>query len=298
MTESRQTRAVVSRRAFVAMAAGAVATGAAAMSGCALTDQSTETFTSKYRAGKLPVDAPEDGDWLSLPWFEAKLQPQKVAQPMLALASIPTLKVRSLHNGEQIAFHLEWADRDDDHIEAVARFRDAVAVQLPTTPEAPAISMGQPGSPVHIMLWRASWQVDVDEGRQTVEDAFPNFHAGPRPEGLMLAQDAKVFYPGVFVGNPLSTRSLTTPIEELTAIGFGSLTTLDSQDAVGRGVHGGGQWRVVMATAMKGGEGRADLTAGRRTKVAFAAWSGGERNRGARKQFADWTDVRIEGPAL
>lgn len=284
----------VSRRGFIFLTAG-VAAGAAAVGIAALTEeQTTDKLTAHYVEGTLPDD-PEDGAWGAYPSVEVALQPQQMATPMLPEAVVPWVKVRAVHNGQRVAFQLRWDDPDDDAIEAMARFKDAVAVELPTTPEPGASSMGQPGGEVQILLWRASWQRDVDRGRQHVEDAFPNMYAGPRPEDLMDADQAEVFYPGRWAGNALSAEARTTPVEEATAAGFGSLTTMDEQRGEGKGVRQSDGWSVVVSTPMQGGEGRAKLAGGQRTKVAFAVWNGGAGNRGSRKQWADWVDLRIEG---
>ena len=284
----------VSRRGFMFLTAGAVA-GAAAVSIAVLNEEhTTDKLVAHYVAGALPPD-PQDGAWGDYASVEVPLQPQQMAVPMLPQVAVPTLRVRALQNGQRIAFQVRWPDADEDDIEAMARFKDAVAVELPTTREIPASSMGQPGGPVHILLWRASWQRDVDRGRQHVEDAFPNMYAGPRPEDLMTQEQAKVYYPGVFSGNLLSAGSRATPIEELSAVGFGSLTTQDEQKGDGQGVRASDGWSVVLSTEMKGAEGRARLAGGQRTKVAFAVWNGGAGNRGSRKQWADWINLSVEG---
>lgn len=284
----------VSRRGFIFLTAGAVA-GAAAVSIAALNEeQTTDELVAHWVEGELPMD-PEDGRWGDHPSVEVKLAPQQMAEPMLAEASVDTILVRALQNGQRIAFQIRWKDLDSDDLEAMARFKDAVAVELPTTQTIPASSMGQPDGPVHILLWRASWQRDVDEGRQHVEDAFPNMYAGPRPEDLMTEEEAKVYYPGVYSGNLLSAKARTSPVEEVGAIGFGTLTTMDAQKGEGKGVRDGDGWSVVVSTEMKGEEGRAQLAGGQRTKVAFAVWNGGDGNRGARKQWADWVNLSIEG---
>ena len=295
MTEQRPDEGI-SRRGFIGLSAGVVAAtvgaGAVALS-VATEEKKTDQLVSRFTEGSPPSADPDDERWGEIPVFEVPLTPQQMATPMLSSLDVPSLGVRSLNNGAEIAFLLEWDDPDLSDIDAMARFHDAVAVELPTTTELPAASMGQAGSPVHIVQWRASWQADIDRGRQTVEDAFPNMYPGVRPETLMLPEDAAVFYPGVYVGNPQSSRVRHQPVEELTAVGFGSLADMDERRAVGKGVHTGSGWKVALGTAMLGGQGR--FAGSPKTKVAFAAWSGSKDNRGARKQWADWSDLRIEG---
>jgi len=294
---AEQERDGITRRQFVGLATGAVAAGAIGVGVWAATrERMADQLVSGYRSGALPVEDPHAEEWGEVAPFEVLIQPQQVATPTLAESSVGSLLVRSLHDGSQIAFHLEWGDEAKDELEAMARFRDAVAVQLPAAPGAPpSVTMGAPDAPVHILHWKASWQADVDTGRKSVKDAFPNAFNDVVPEGLMGDEAARVFYPGIQAGNPLSQPERGTPVEELVAEGFGSLTTQEEQRAVGRGIFADGRWRVVIAVPMQGGDGQATLEPGGRTSVAFAVWNGGAANRGARKQWGDWTPIEIEG---
>lgn len=296
MSEQHPDGEGISRRGFIGLSAGVVAAtvGAGAVAVSIMSEETkTDRLISHFAQESVPASDPEDDRWQDIPAFDVVLAPQQMATPMLPALSVPTLQVRSMNDGAQIAFLLEWEDPERDDIDAMARFHDAVAVELPTTTEPTASSMGQSGSPVHILQWRASWQADMDRGRQTVEDAFPNMYPGLRPEALMGQEKAAVYYPGVYVGNPQSSRNRTQPVEELTAIGFGSLADMDEQRAVGKGVYTGAGWKVALGTSMLGGKDR--FAGAPKTQVAFAAWSGSKENRGARKQWADWTDLRIEG---
>ena len=296
MSEQRSDGEGISRRGFIGLSAGVVAAtvGAGAIAVSAISEETTtDQLVSHFAEGSVPASDPEDGRWQDIPAFDVALTPQQMTTPMLQGISVPTLQVRSMNDGAQIAFLLEWEDAEQDDIDAMARFHDAVAVELPTATAPTASSMGQSGAPVHILQWRASWQADIDRGRQTVEDAFPNMYPGPRPEDLMGQEKAAVYYPGVYVGNPQSSRNRTQPVEELTSIGFGSLADMDEQRAVGKGVYTGAGWKVAMGTSMLGGKDR--FAGAPKTQVAFAAWSGSKENRGSRKQWADWTDFRIEG---
>jgi hypothetical protein len=287
----------IPRRLFVGMAAGTITAGAIGIGVWAATrDRLADRLVSHRRPDPLPVEDPGAEAWSEVAPFEVRLQPQRITPPTLAEPSIASVLVRSLHDGSWIAFHLEWGDETKDELETMARFRDAVAVQLPAAPGAPpSVTMGAPDSPVHILHWKASWQADVDTGRKSVKDAFPNAFNDVVPEGLMGDEAARVFYPGIQVGNPLSQLERGTPVEELVAEGFGSLTTQEEQRAVGRGIFADGRWRVVIAVPMQGGEAQATLEPGGRTSVAFAVWNGGAGNRGARKHWGDWTPIEIEG---
>lgn len=290
------TEALSRRRFMTAAVGGAIAAGAVAVGVVAArSGRTADRLIARHRPGELSTD-PLAALWGDLPAFEAKLQAQQVAPPVLAETSVDGLLVRAAHDGSQLAFHLEWRDSGVDELEVIDRFRDAVAVQLPLGPgEPPSVTMGGPGKPVHILQWKASWQADIDTGLKGVKDAFPNAFNDVYPELLLGEKGAAVFYPGRYVGNPLSARTKPSPVEEMTAEGFGTLTTLADQAATGKGVFADGAWKVVIALPMQGGEGKAGLQPGATTRVAFAAWNGGSGDRGSRKQWADWTALEIEG---
>lgn len=287
----------VSRRSFLTKAAGAAAVGTTLAVGIGLrelTRPEPPTHLVAHRAGTIPLD-PEDRAWTRLAKWPVPMLLQNLATPFAPELVVPEISVRALHNGDQIAFHIEWEDAGEDAIDAMARFRDAVAVQLPVDPAAnAAVTMGATNQPVHIMQWRAAWQADVDLGRRGVKDAFPNMYHDAPPEALMGEEAARQFYPAVVVGNPMARRDRTSPVDDLIAVGFGSLTTHEEQTANGRGVFTGKGWRVVIITPLQPGADKTRLSPGITTSIAFAVWNGGAGNRGARKQWANWSPLEIE----
>ena len=297
--------AEVDRRQFLKRAGAAAAAGTvgAGVIGYAATHKRgpAKTLVCGYRAGDLPALDPASAVWTRRSAFNVTMLVQNLTTPHAPALAVPTLKIRALHNGTQIAFHFEWADNSKDELSGLARFHDAVAVQLAadvTKEAATGVTMGTAGNPVHILQWKASWQSDVDTGQKTSKDIFPNIYNDVRPEELMPIEQAKNWYPGWAVGNPLSQRDKKSPVEELVAVGFGTLTTHKEQEAVGKGVHDGKRWRVVIAMPMKGkGTNKAEVTAGQTRQVAFAVWNGGQGQRGSRKQYALWAPMEVEALA-
>lgn len=295
------TAAEVGRRDFLRRAGAAAAAGTigAGVIGYTATRKRgpAKTLVCGYRAGDLPID-PTSSIWSKRSAFNVTMLVQNIATPQASSLEVPELKVRALHNGTQIAFHLEWSDDSNDDLSGLARFHDAVAVQMAADLAKEAttsVAMGVVGNPVHIMQWKASWQSDVDTGQKTSKDIFPNIYNDVRPEQLMSVEQAKNWYPGWAVGNPMSQRDKKSPVEELVAVGFGTLTTHEEQEAVGRGVHDGRRWRVVIARPMKGkGTNKAEVAPGQTRQVAFAVWNGGQGQRGARKQYALWVPMDVE----
>ncbi len=291
--------ALIRRRKFIQTVGTAAAVGLAGAGAITYyavsTNRSAASLACGFRAGAIPLD-PASGVWTRRSVFRAPLVKQNIATPNTKELAVPELKVRALHNGSEIAFHLEWASTSKNEIDAIARFHDAVAVMFGTDAAADApITMGGPQSATHILQWKASWQADIDHGQRTVKDAFPNMYNDVIPEQWMPIEQAKAFYPAWAVGNALAQRDKKTPIEEMGAVGFGTLTTHKEQEATGKGVHDGKRWRVVIVKPLKSaGTSKAQVAPGETRGVAFAVWSGSNDQRGARKQYAPWTSMTIE----
>jgi hypothetical protein len=294
----------VGRRGVIAGGAALVATAAAAgaLRFTGGGGPSTGAIEARTVRAPVPGDDPGDARWDAARTTRALLQPQQQAPPFLPTPTIEWLDVKALFDGDRLAFRLEWEDAHDDHVEHMAAFRDAAAVMLPLSggAEPPPIVMGSPERPVYIAQWKASWQHDVDDGFQDVTTAFPRWFNDVYPgharlEGFgMDAAAARTFYPGLAVANPMSDQHRRSPVEELVAEGFGTLTTRAQQHAVGRGVHRDGRWRVAIGVSMEGEDAPA-LRGATLIPVAFALWDGAGQQVGSRKHFAGWIDLWLEG---
>jgi DMSO reductase family type II enzyme heme b subunit len=108
--------------------------------------------------GDLPAADPASDVWDRATAVLVPLGAQQIAQPFLEKTVVTALEARALHNGTDVALLLEWDDDSVDDLDGIRRYHDAAAVQIPTTPgAAPALTMGAPGVPVHILQWRATW---------------------------------------------------------------------------------------------------------------------------------------------
>jgi hypothetical protein len=271
-----------------------------------LAQQPTE-IVSVLRSGPLPVTDPFDPAWDEAPAADIPLGPQAMTIPSLLKLSVPTVRVRSLNNGDQIAFLLEWADdtRDDLTI-ADQQFRDAAAIQFPVGQELPNICMGAAGQLVNIWHWKADWQRDIDQGFQELVNEYPNFFKDFYPGGVTGTPpytyptdfdrpEARQFQVGWAVGNPFSVPQRPSPVEDLKAVGFGSLTHRDRQEVGGRGVWRDGRWRVVFTRKLAAPDGEAADLRRDQVPVAFAIWNGTNQEVGARKQLSGFYTLRIQG---
>ena len=286
-------------------AAGGLIVGGAAVAGVAVAVEGAkqepavegEPIVARYVDGELPVTDPDAGAWRDVQRVLVPLVAQQIAQPYLDKAGVSELQVRALHNGAEVALLLEWDDDSVDDLDGIRRYHDAVAVQLPTrrgsTP--PALTMGTPGDPVHILQWRATWQRDIDsEGKTGVDQIYPAVVHDVMPDDVLPPEVANLYWVGREAGNPLSQTKRSTPVEEVVAEGFGSATHLPDQTARGAGVNEAGRWRVIVAVpSERAGVGDA-LAPSTSWPVAFAVWLGSRENRGGRKHIANWQTLVIE----
>lgn len=241
--------------------------------------------------GVRPGDTPQD------PWSSAwsgggsvvVLSAQNVTRPMGG-GEVATLRARALHDNQRLYILLEWSDKTkDEFVNGQGVFADAAAVEMPTVPgvNVPSFCMGDATGTVNIWQWKASWQHDIESGFATVRDRYPGgFVDAPYPE-------EGVFSPATSLGNPVAQRTRQSPVENLVAGGFGTLTTADLQDVAGLGEWRNGKWRVVFTRPLVTGQAYPSLTIGDTTDVAFAVWDGSRGHRDGIKSVSQFLKLQL-----
>jgi hypothetical protein len=183
--------------------------------------------------------------------------------------------VRSVHNGTDIAFLLEWQDNTKNDRLTPGTFRDGVAIGLPLG-DAPAFfCMGQLDHYINIWHWKADWQSDIDRraaraGEKKPEGEVRRFEVIPRR---------------------------ASSVEDLVGGGFSTLTTKQSQGRVqGKATWKEGMWHVVIRRSLGSTdpENEARLEPGRLQAVAFAVWNGENKERNGQKAVAPWFQLVID----
>jgi hypothetical protein len=215
-------------------------------------------------------------------------------------SSVRSLSIRSLNNGEQITFLLEWADEAKDVGGGVTAYRDSVALQFLATESGDPLNgficmgIGIGGGEtalVDIIHWRADLQRDIEEGFTDVQDIYPNLGVS-----LYSDLDTDIFRPAEAVGNQLASRSRSTPIERLYAEGFGTLESRESVDATGWGQWQEGKWKVVITRPLASDDPlNSQLELGQVTTLAIAAWDGGNQEIDGKKSVSSWLILEIQG---
>ena len=238
--------------------------------------------------------------WKAAPAVAVSTQPQTIANPQNPSPAIGELSVRAAHNGQWLAYLIEWADPTKSDRIVVDQFGDQVAVEMPVK-FAPAQlarpMMGAPGERVNIMQWRAAFQHDIDtnavDGPKPT-DLYPDMHVDVYPDEVLRVTDARAYMGAVGLDNPIS-RPKNSPVLEQMAEGFGSLTVLPQQRADGKGVWADGRWRVVITRPLAVGDAYSpSLKPGDETLAAFAVWDGGSREVGSRKAWANWVQLKLD----
>ena len=78
-----------------------------------------------------------------------------------------------------------------------------------------------------------------------------------------------------------------SPVEDLTAAGFSTLTTQDEQNVSGRGTWQNKTWRVVFKRNLVNSD-NADIQFRHPIVMAIAVWNGGNRERNGQKGISNW----------
>jgi len=256
--------------------------------------------------------------WNDASATEVPMGPQNLVMPGLVVASVPMVKIKSVHNDKDIAFLLTWYDSTKSETETMEdKFSDAIAIMFPVVAGAePAFMMGDLENPVHIIYWKAAWERDIEFGYQDVRDAYPNYNYDMYPEVIPAVgqsidtpirryNDGQRAYLAAFKVRNMSRvdPERLTPVEELNALGYGTLTRQAQNNATGNGVRRFGYWSVVIKRPLNSGDVQDSvLTPGSKGMMAIAVWdgknlgNGAGGNRGPRKNYSNggWIPLEIE----
>lgn len=261
-------------------------------------------IAAKAVDGALPVTDPAAAVWSEAALAQVALSGQLVTTPTRPTAFVPSVGVRVLVNGTHVAFLFAWDDATkDNRTTKDQEFRDAAAILFGPAGPAPSVCMGGPGQQLQVAQWKADWQADLEEGFRDLQHAYPNFWVDTYPYAIggppyslpdAFPETARVYLPGWYVGNPFSDPLKVTAVEEGNAQGFGTLATQAQQDALGRGVHSGTGWSVVISRPLAPSDPE-DVPIDSGVVLAFALWDGASGDVGARKSVSSWFVLELPG---
>ena len=249
---------------------------------------------SKFVKGDISAD-PRSPVWGKVDSITVPLSSQIIANPRaFALpkgkSSVRQVAVKSLNNGKEIAFLLEWDDMTENSVlNDTAIYRDAIALEFPVEvpkreAENPYFGMGHEGLAVNIWQWKA----DMEGGR---DRAVPLGASYPGT-GLKYSVD---WYQGQIYNLPPKEKQRKGPVEDLNAERFGTLTLQDSQDVMGKGVWSGGKWKVIFYRPMNTKDkDDAKFKKGAILPIAFAVWDGSNLEKDGQKSITTWHELKVE----
>jgi DMSO reductase family type II enzyme heme b subunit len=108
-----------------------------------------------------------------------------------------------------------------------------------------------------------------------------------------MGKNEGVFNPGRATHNILSDASMRrSPIEDLNAEGFSTLTTQANQDVDGKGNWSNNRWAVVFKRALKTKDNNDTQFTGSKTPMAIAIWNGGNKERNGQKAVTQWQTLQ------
>lgn len=251
---------------------------------------SQATALVAMQVDRAPGLDPRDGIWKRAPEVEVALSAQAVTYPFGG-GTVPAIRTKAIHDGATLLVRVAWDDATADTGTVAAEdFADAVAIEFPAVPQstAPAICMGQADGGVNIWQWRA----DTQEG---LPGSAEELHADGYVDLYPSTDD--LWFPAREAGN-LYARP-TGPVQDLVAVGFGTLGPAAEQSVTGAGEWDGDEWAVVFTRPFAAaGEGRPSFEVGTTTDMALAAWNGDADDRNGQKAVSPFVQLSISGAPL
>ena len=272
---STKKTSLIQSRLTIALLCGAVALAMVlGVLGVPLVSSEGMIIRSHLIEGDIPRKH-DDPVWESIPPMALPLSGQVFTRPVWPEPTVRTLAVRSVHNGTDISFRIEWRDNTKNDKLTPGTFRDGLAVGFPLG-DAPAFfCMGQLDHYINIWHWKADWQSDVDRRAASAK----------KRRGRGRVRRFEVI--------PRRASS----VEDLIGGGFSTLTSKRKQGRVkGYATWKRGTWQVVMVRALesKDLENEARLEPGRLQVIAFAVWNGENQERNGQKAVAPWFQLALD----
>jgi DMSO reductase family type II enzyme heme b subunit len=261
-----------------------------------ITPPANDTIVAAKASGEIPADDPGANVWNQATVYQVPLNP--LFQRVRNAPNVSHVRVRALYNDSQIAVLLEWDDKSMNSEMLKARdFRDAASVQFATSGDKLTfVGMGHKDLPSNLWHWKADWQVDMDGGAD-INKRFPNMHVDMYQYADANGEQEELFMTGRAAGNAFSRFGRKSPIEDLNAIGFGSLTPQENeqQNVQGKGIWTGKAWRVLFVRSLNSSDNSdVKFSADQLTPLAFAIWDGSQGDRDGQKLVSTWYRLKLK----
>lgn len=194
------------------------------------------------------------------------------------------VSIKSLSDGENIAFLLKWQDGTKSVQEGYSStaYGDGFAAQFPTVlDKLPYIGMGSDGRAVVVHLQKATGKTYEPNGNKDVFHQVNSsnqnaFEANLKKYKDEVAQAGNADYQRVYL-----------------AEGFRSMTQIrdNSEESMMEMKYDKGFWTGIIVRKLKSAN--LDLSSGN-FPVAFAVWDGEKKNRDGMKLLSPWVEVKVQ----
>src|SRR5215472_12378815 len=155
--------------------------------------------------GTIPADDPNAAVWNSAPVAQFPMSPQVHWQNRIQEVTVKDLKVRALHDGDQVAVLLEYADPTENP-------DDAAALEFMVGDKKAHFAHGQPmaqveGGPVNIWFWKNKENKAVDMNAKGFGTLKAQGHQDVKAKGVYANGTWKV----VFSRSPVNSSTSPSP---------------------------------------------------------------------------------------
>ncbi len=236
-----------------------------------------------YTEQAVPI-TPTAEAWQLAPEEQVKLSAQKILPPYGG-GGVPSVLVRAVHDGQQLALRFEWIDATANQEVGSNHFRDSIAVGFPTreSERMPSPYMGDVEIPINIWQWTADFDANA-RGHGGFAKRYPHYEGvWYFPQDYTVRRDVRAW------------RG-TQPVIELVAMGWGTLERKVSQNVFGVSSYADGRWRVVLRRALSTGNPEDTLfRPGETTQMILAVWDGENEEVNGRKNITMmWTPLTLD----
>lgn len=149
--------------------------------------------------GALPTEDPNAAIWNTAPQASFPMSPQVHWQNRIQEVTVKDVKVRALHDGNQVAFLVEYADPTEDP-------DDAAALEFMVGDKKAHFAHGQPmmqveGGPVNIWFWKNKDKKGVDMNAMGFGTLKVQSHQDVKASGVYSSGTWKIVF-----SRPLATE--------------------------------------------------------------------------------------------
>ena len=159
----------------------------------------------------IPADDPNASAWNNAPVAQFPMSPQVHWQNRIQEVTVKDLKVRALHDGNQLAVLLEYADPTEDP-------DDAAALEFMVGDKKAHFAHGQPmaqveGGPVNIWYWKNKENKAVDMNAQGFGTLKAQEHQDVKAKGVYANGTWKVVFSRSLANEHVNEDVQVTPGE-------------------------------------------------------------------------------------